>query len=311
MTHDFFSTQPFKRPQHPLKPACNVKKYTTVASKANLVIFSFFAASASIHAQSISNNSNAANTIPPLLNLLLFDSDNEQVTPPQIKYQLPDSGLLVGGNYPAGINLNCSGIVITQQGCSSGLDATNNDNSDGKAGFSYTKLDVNGQDLPASASTWTCVRDNITSFIWEKKTNDNGVRDKDNTYFWGGVSAEGRGQANAHGEYYDDWNPLVVAANNESLCGFNDWRVPHIKELATLVDRGVTTGPTIDLTYFPNTPEYRFWTSTPGHPDSGDDIGTARRIGFDSGVDRAWFRSGNFSHYHVRLVRTNEYQAVE
>jgi hypothetical protein len=249
--------------------------------------------------------------LPPILSLLLFEPKDDSVAPPLFKFQLPDSGLTVGGDYPSGINADCSGVVIGQQGCSNGFDVSSFDDSDGKAGFSYTKLDVNGNDLSASTTTWSCVRDNLTGFIWEIKTDDGGVRDKDNKYFWGGTSAEGRNNANAHGEYSDDWNPLVADANQQTLCGFSDWRVPNIKELATLIDRGVTTGPTIDTAYFPNTIEDNYWTSTPGHPDMGDEIGKARRVGFETAADRSWFRSGTFSHYHVRLIRTNDYQITE
>lgn len=49
---------------------------------------------------------------------------------------------------------------------------------------SYTKLDSNGNTLPVSAASWAMVRDNVTGLIWEKKTDDGSVHDKDNTYTW-------------------------------------------------------------------------------------------------------------------------------
>ena len=165
-----------------------------------------------VFAQSPRSEAIATKTLIPVLSLLLFETNDGLMTPPPFKFQLPDSGLLVGGNYPSGINADCSGVVIGQQGCSNGLDLSNGDDSDGKAGFSYTKLDVDGNDLSASAVSWSCVRDNITGFIWEIKTDDGGVRDKDNKYFWGGTGADGRNDASAHGEYYDDWNPFVAEA---------------------------------------------------------------------------------------------------
>ncbi|WP_170132034.1 DUF1566 domain-containing protein [Arenicella xantha] len=241
------------------------------------------------------------------MSLLLLD--NEPSAPiTSVTYRLPDSGVLIAGNYPTGNNATCSGAVVSQQTCSHGRDVSDYDDSDGRAGFSYTKLDVNGNDLPASAESWACVRDNVTGFVWEVKTDDGGLRDTDNTYFWGGISAEGRGVDGAHGIYYDDWNPLIEAANTEPLCGFDDWRVPHIKELGTLLDRGKPIGPSIDTNYFPNTQTDYYWSSTPGHPENGDDIGRARRFDFDDAVDRSWYRSGQYSHYHVRLVRTDDYQ---
>ncbi len=44
--------------------------------------------------------------------------------------------------------------------------------SDGHAGFSFTKLDLNGNPLPSSASSWSCVRDNVTGLVWENKQSD-------------------------------------------------------------------------------------------------------------------------------------------
>ncbi|MDA3789060.1 MAG: hypothetical protein PF503_11320 [Desulfobacula sp.] len=47
---------------------------------------------------------------------------------------------------------------------------------------SYIKLDASGNDLADEAISWTMVRDNITGLIWEVKTDDGSVHDKDNTY---------------------------------------------------------------------------------------------------------------------------------
>jgi hypothetical protein len=54
----------------------------------------------------------------------------------------------------------------------------------GHAGFDYAKLDANGAELPADAAQWSCVRDNVTGLIWEIKTGDGGLHDKDWTYTW-------------------------------------------------------------------------------------------------------------------------------
>ena len=70
------------------------------------------------------------------------------------------------------------------QDASHGRDATQDNDADGHAGFSFTKLDANGKALAASAATWSCVRDNVTGLIWEAKTDDGGLRDKDWTYTW-------------------------------------------------------------------------------------------------------------------------------
>jgi hypothetical protein len=41
------------------------------------------------------------------------------------------------------------------------------------------------------------------------------------------------------------------------------WRLPTIKELLTLVDNTLATGPLIDTSAFPSTPSTWFWSSTP------------------------------------------------
>jgi hypothetical protein len=103
--------------------------------------------------------------------------------------KLNDTGITWGGNYPSGNNTTCTGETIDQQDCSFGRDVTHNDNSDGYAGFNFTKLSATGAELQASETTWSCVKDNVTGLVWEVKTDDNGIHDKDSTYRWGGQNS--------------------------------------------------------------------------------------------------------------------------
>ena len=216
--------------------------------------------------------------------------------------KLNDTGITWGGNYSSGNNSTCTGETITQQDCSHGRDAraaagTLTKVGGGAAGFDFTKLDINGNALSASATNHHCVRDNHTGLIWEVKTDDGGIHDKDNTYRWGGKTALVNQQArdNGWGSFYNDWDTLVDGSNNESLCGFSDWRIPTLMELDSIVDAG-RINPSIDSNYFPNTRSSRYWSSSPDAGDRGNAWIVYFRNGYDDYVSRG---SGDA----VRLVR--------
>jgi Protein of unknown function (DUF1566) len=61
------------------------------------------------------------------------------------------------------------------------------------------------------------------------------------------------------------WKSAQEAANKLNHEGgfakHADWRVPQIRELATIVERQCSN-PRINLTLFPNTPPVHFWTAT-------------------------------------------------
>lgn len=58
------------------------------------------------------------------------------------------------------------------QDASFGRDTEYHPDSDGHAGFSYTKLDQDGNPLPSNSPSWDCTRDNTTGMVWENKTAD-------------------------------------------------------------------------------------------------------------------------------------------
>lgn len=93
-----------------------------------------------------------------------------------------------------------------------------------------------------SANGSNCVKDLATNLFWEQKTDDNGLRDKDNTYTIynpdektnGGNVGELDGGA-CLGSKCDTQN-YIQALNNSKYCGFEDWRLPSINELQSIVD---------------------------------------------------------------------------
>ena len=191
----------------------------------------------------------------------------------------------------------------------------------------YTKLDASGNKLPSSARSWACVLDNRSGLIWEVKTDDGGARDKDNKYRWGGKGVSDvalkwvenspgnkylESRWNGGGDRYDDWNKLITAANSERLCGFSDWRVPDLYQLASLVrcrggryqnlDDGCSGSyqrPAIDTDYFPNAESSLYWSASPTAILSN----YSWLLDFSSGYDYSYVR--NYNRY-VRLVRSGQ-----
>lgn len=137
----------------------------------------------------------------------------------------------------------------------------------GTAGFDFTKMDVNGNELPGDAEQWSCVLDNVTNLIWEEKTSDGGLRDVNNYYTWYDPNAASNGgdegiqnQGRCFGSDCDTFSYLN-AVNSQGLCGFNDWSIPTINELKTIINYG-RIYPATDIKFFRNAPpsNYFNWT---------------------------------------------------
>ncbi|UCH83174.1 MAG: DUF1566 domain-containing protein [Candidatus Latescibacterota bacterium] len=146
---------------------------------------------------------------------------------------------------------------------------------------SYTKLDDIGNELPRNATEWVMVRDNVTGLVWEVKTDDGSIHDKNN--FYNRYDADG----------------FAATLRTQNFGGYSDWQVPTKEQLFTLVDNSVPApGPAINTFYFPNTVSSQYLSRTrlmyPNYPD------------YDWGFD---FEDGSsctcwYSYsYRVRAVR--------
>ncbi len=129
--------------------------------------------------------------------------------------------------------------------------------------MSYTKLDSSGKSLLASATSWVMVRDNVTGLIWENKTNDGTIHDRNNQYAWYDSNpATNGGNAGKPGDGKNT-EKFVKDLNDAKYGGYIDWRLPTIKELDSIVkyDEVEWSKPAIDTTYFPETQPSFYWSS--------------------------------------------------
>jgi hypothetical protein len=80
------------------------------------------------------------------------------------------------------------------------------------------------------------ITDENTGLMWEKKSDDGGLHDQHNAFVW-----EGNGSQ----ETIWDWLEDVNAEGGAGFAGHDDWRVPNVKELASLLDLDGSR-PTVD-----------------------------------------------------------------
>jgi hypothetical protein len=98
-----------------------------------------------------------------------------------------------------------------------------------------------------------------------------------------------------------DWTAGADAAARVNASGtqfFNDWRMPQLSELATIIERQCRD-PRINLEVFPTTPGAFFWTQSMRPAEGFDELAYALSFGPD-GVEH---RPKSEPH-HLRLVRT-------
>ena len=145
---------------------------------------------------------------------------------------------------------------------------------------SYTKLDGSCNVLPYSATSWVMVRDNVTGLIWENKTDDGTIHDKDNAYTWYDPADPYPGTQGSGADTKD----FLDALNSAHFGGYSDWRLPTIKELMSIVNHGIPyPGPTIDTGYFSNTAASWHWSSTT----------------YAYGTGNAWYVNFNYGYDYV------------
>ena len=79
------------------------------------------------------------------------------------------------------------------------------------------------------------------------------------------------------------------------------WRLPTIKELATLVDESATAAPFIDLKAFPATPNLPYWSST--HTNADPDQFRSYVMNADGTIVDVYYNGSLFGGGVVRCVQ--------
>lgn len=154
-----------------------------------------------------------------------------------------------------------------------------------------------------AAAQQTC--SGAPSSMPSERFRDNGdgtVTDADSRLMWmqcaSGQQRQGRrclGDAAAYG--WAEAQRLATQVSRDGAAFFNDWRLPALRELATITDRDCAN-PRTNLAVFPDTPAAPFWSSTPRPGDVGE-----RAMALSFGTEGVVLAHKD-ERFHVRLVRT-------
>ena len=130
------------------------------------------------------------------------------------------------------------------------------------------------------ATSGQCLQQGSGDNYWLQLTADASLLDANNSYRFGS-------------EVYGDWDQLLSYANNNGLCGFNDWRIPTATELQQLYTAAGSFSKLQVL--MPNILAQLYWSST-----SSNNNNTAITVNLANGLLVAVTRS---SYQRLILVR--------
>jgi len=197
----------------------------------------------------------------------------------------------------------------------------------GDSGFDFTKLDVAGIPLvdQGGSSFFYCVTDNVTGLTWERKLSgdaSSAINDQDSMYFWYDENEEYNagipGTKIAPSNYGTEvpcqgfdkedestWcntQAFIKRMNDANYCGANDWRLPSISEINSLVDLGTPDNTAlgkelaIDIDFFKRSQGRNYWTRTNDArlPGRAWTLVQSTGVHVSEPKDLAW---------HVRLIR--------
>ncbi len=157
--------------------------------------------------------------------------------------------------------------------------------------------------LTLSANAAQTCNDHITASTPDSRftTTPDTVTDSKTSLMWMrcslGQSGGGCSTGNATEYNWQQALESVATTNATSPGGYNDWRLPNIKELASIVEVKCYN-PAINTNVFPNTTlgSNSYWSSSP----HADDNSRAWHVYFSNGINTI---SNKTNSYYVRLVR--------
>jgi PKD repeat protein len=236
---------------------------------------------------------------------------------------LNDTGITASQCYQAGTDtfvLCSSALAIGTVGLSvttfapqdgmTGRDADANTNTaiDGALGFSFTKIGASGETLPATATQWSCIKDNVTGLMWENKTNGGGLHNKGNI-FTNYDSTTAAQLPNGAIPNSSDIAALTNsigfrnAVNAQGLCGATDWRLPEGNELRSIWNYGAVNNFGIDPAWF-NWNSNSFKAVNSNYPANSALNNNGAWV-FSQGGENLATRSSGVELYLVRGALTN------
>ncbi|CAN2043950.1 exported hypothetical protein [Candidatus Magnetomoraceae bacterium gMMP-13] len=105
-----------------------------------------------------------------------------------------------------------------------------------------------------------------------------------------------------------NWKDALAYCENLTLAGYSDWRLPDIKELASIVDL-TRYMPAIDINYFPDTVSDFYWSSVSNDQDGYYSVSSTWVVKFNYGGYEGWLEK--WASYYVRAVRSGESESYD